>query len=137
MIKEELTARGREALLHVRELHDELENLQDGLRELKLLSISVSSPKMDGMPHAQSAGDARAQTLARIESQEAKIARTSAKLARAQAKARREIKELTGAFKAFCDAYYINGNTFRLSQAMSGREERQCKNYMALVKNGE
>ena len=132
---EALTDAEREALLYVRELHEELENMCNGLRELKILSISVSSPKMDGMPKAQSSGDAYAQVLARIERQEREIASLSKRISKEQYPARRAAKKLKGPFRAFCEDYYINGMPFSLASAASGVTERQCKNYMTFIQN--
>ena len=130
---EVLTDAERDALLYVRELHEELENMCDGLRELKLLSISISSPNMDGMPKAQSDGDAYAQVLVRIERQERDIASLSKRVSKAQYPARRAANRLKGPFKRFCEDYYVNGMPFSLASAASGVTDRQCKNYMAFI----
>ena len=125
--------REREALLYVRELHEELENMCDGLKELKLLAVSLSSPKMDDMPKSQSIPDTYAQTLVRIEQQERDIAAMTRKIEKAKRSAYQGIGRFIGPFKAFCVDYYVKGLPFVLAQAASGVSERQCKNYMAEI----
>jgi len=128
-----LTDADRTRLLRARELHEELEKMEEGLRELRLLSVSLKSPKMDDMPKAPGSGDTMTATLARIERQEGKIARVRAKLRGEVRSAARVVKRLTGPFKAFCEAYYVDGDPFAVAQATSGVKERQCKRYMAIV----
>lgn len=123
----------RDALLRVRKLHEEMENLIDGLKELRLLSVSLSSPKLDDMPKAQGVTDKYAQTLARIEHKEREIAVQKREIERAQRIARRGLSRFIGPFKAFCEDYYVKGLPFVLAQAASGVSERQCKNYMAEI----
>lgn len=119
--------------MRVRKLHEELGLKQDGLRELKLLSVSVSSPNMDGMPKSQTSADKNARILARIEAQERGIAAVSAELNRVKAIARRAIDGLTGAFKTFCESYYLDGDPFEVAQAACAMSERQCRRYMQVV----
>lgn len=136
MTKYELSDADRSALLTARELHKEMEILKEGLQELKLLSISVSSPNMDGMPKGQGASDVRAQTMIRIERKEHEIAALDKRLNRAKAIALRKLRRFSGAFRSFCEDYYVQGLSFQIAQAASGMSDRQCKNYMALVKGG-
>lgn len=133
MIKNTLSDEEREALLYARELHEEMENLLDGLRELKLLALSVSSPNMDGMPKGQSAGDAYGQTLVRIERREREIADVGRRAGKAKVTAGRIVKRLVGPFKTFCNDYYVEGMPFQIAHAASGVSDRQCKNYMAYI----
>lgn len=109
--------------------------MEEGLRELKLLSQSVSSPNMDGMPRAGSSGDAMTRVVARIAAQERSVALQKGRVTRAQVYARRIVRRLTGAFRAFCEDYYVNGYSFDIAQAACGVRDRQCKNYMTIVKN--
>lgn len=108
--------------------------MRDGLRELQLLSASVSSPNMDGMPRTQSAPDKYAQVMIRIDSRKREIAAQEREIARAQVVARRVLEGVTGAFKAFCMDYYVDGLPFSLAVCASGVGDRQCKNYMAYIK---
>lgn len=119
--------------MRVRKLHEELGLKRDGLTELRLLSVSVSSPNMDGMPKSQTEGDKNARVLSRIEQQESKVTALSARLDEARMIARRATETLTGAFKDFCEAYYIDGDPFEVAQAASGVGERQCRRYMQAV----
>lgn len=105
----------------------------DGLKELKLLAVSLSSPKMDDMPKSQSIPDTYAQTLVRIEQQERDIAAMTRKIEKAKRSAYQGIGRFIGPFKAFCVDYYVKGLPFVLAQAASGVSERQCKNYMAEI----
>lgn len=131
--KHTLSVAEREAFVRLRELHDELEKMRDGLRELKLLVKSVSSPNMDGMPKAQGTSDAYAQALVRIERQEREIAAQARRVNRAKAIPIQALKRFVGPFKTFCKGYYIDGVPFFMAQAESGVGERQCKNYMAYI----
>ena len=134
-IEIKLTAEECTALLSLRELHEELGILKDGLRELKLLAISVSSPNMDGMPKAQgSTGDAYAQTMARIEKQEQAIRRAERKIKGEQAKTRRCLAGAGGSFRLFCASYYIGGEPFEVAQAASGVQRSRCYDYARTVK---
>lgn len=123
------------ALLNIRGLHEELNTLKDGLRELRLLSISVSSPKQDGMPKQQSAqGDAYAQTLTRIEKQEQEIARMERRIRTARRTAQHALKAMHGAAKVFCAAYYVGGEPFEIARAASGVGRSRCYEFAAAVK---
>lgn len=133
-MKETFTEQESAALLRVRKLHEELERTKDGLRELRLLSVSISSPNMDGMPKGSTNADKNARVLARIEAQEREIAALSAELDRAKVIARRAIDELTGAFKTFCESYYLDGDPFEVAQAACAMSERQCRRYMQAIK---
>ena len=128
-----LSDEDREALLFSRELQEDMEKMCDGLRELRLLAVSVSSPNMDGMPKGDGVGDAYAQTLARIEQREREIALQKRKIERAKRIARRVLKPFIGPFKAFCEDYYVEGMPFVIAQAASGVGDRQCKNYIAYI----
>ena len=134
-IEGKLTAQECAALLSLRDMYKELELLKDGLRELKLLAISVSSPNMDGMPkQAGSTGDAYAQTVARIEKQERDIKRKESAIKRAQTAARNGLKHTTGSFRLFCASYYIGGDLFEVAQAASGVCRSRCYDFVAEVK---
>lgn len=113
-----------------------MEKMKEGLNELKLLSISVSSPNMDGMPKSHGVSDKYAQTLARIDKREREIAAQSKQISRMKTRARRAVGRLAGAFKAFCEAYYMDGVPFVIAQAESGVTERQCKRYMREISTG-
>lgn len=120
-----------ETLRRVRELHEKMERLKDGLRELRLLSTSISSPKMDGMPKQQGgAKDIAAQTLARIEKQEEEIARMAYSIERAKKGGQLACRMLDTSRRTFYNLYCNEGEPFCIAQAASGVQERQCRRYL-------
>ena len=134
-MEQKLTRQECEALINLRDLQEELWKHKDGMRELVLLSISVSSPRMDGMPKQQGMqGDAYAQTLARIEERKVEISKLERKIRTEKLKAQKAIKHIYGSFRIFAADYYIAGNPFEVSCAASGVSERQCRRYMRTVR---
>ena len=132
-----IQAKDKEVLLHVRELHKEKAGALDGLRELKLLSVSISSPNMDGMPKTHGDKDKHAQILARIEKQEQSIAAIDRKIRKAQTAARRALKTQAGSFRIFCETYYVDGLPFDVAQAQSGLRRSRCYDYIKAVKGSD
>lgn len=120
-------------MISLREKNEELERARAGLVELRMLSESISSPRIDGMPKAQSKADKVGAVVAQIERQEALVQSIQRGVERRRKRVRRICGRLSGSFGLFCMAYYADGDPFEVATAASGVKERQCYRYKEIV----
>lgn len=112
----------------MREIAKEVRTLQDGLEELKRQTIS--SPKMDGMPHGSTQGDGIAAVMIRKEKQEQSLASAQRRLERAAKAAQRVVRSLPSSKRLFYAAYYIDGEKQLTACDVAGISESTGYRYM-------
>ena len=131
-IQANLTELDREALLEVRTAEKRVQDLEDGLRELELKTIS--SPNMDGMPKGSSDGDASTRRLISMERAKHRLKMAEKDLRTARRRAERVCRKMDGHMRSFCESYYVDCQPFSVAQKLSGVSERQCYRYMQDIK---
>lgn len=118
-------------LRSVRDIADELERLEDSLEELR--RHTIGSPKLDGMPHSPSQGDAMASVMIRKEQLEERVGRASDRLRKAQNAARRVIAGMPAAKRLFFEAYYIERAKIEQACKAARISESTAYRYMRLT----
>lgn len=126
--KETLAAKEGYKLRIVRDIADELERLEGALEELR--QQTISSPRMDGMPHGSSKGDAMASMLVQKQRMEERVGNASDRLRRAQNVARRIIKPMPAAKRLFYEAYYIENGKLATACAIARVSESTAYRYL-------
>lgn len=131
--EQQLDERTKSILQECRELiNTDIPALEECIREMQLQTIS--SPKMDGMPHGSAAGDAMANRLKRLEKYESELTHNRRRLERLQSAARRAIRALETRRRIFYESYYISGEKAAVARVEAGIAERTAGKYIADVR---
>lgn len=131
--QEQLDERTRNMLQECRDLvNTDIPAIEECIRELRLQTIS--SPKMDGMPHGSAAGDAMANRLKRLEKYESELAYNKRRLERLQNATKRAIKGLETRRRIFYESYYVAGEKAAVARVEAGIAERTASKYIADVR---
>ena len=130
---QQLDERTKNMLQECRDLvNTDIPAIEECIREMRLQTIS--SPKMDGMPHGSAAGDAMANRLKRLEKYESELAYNKRRLERLQNAAKRAIKGLETRRRIFYESYYVDGEKAAVARVEAGIAERTASKYIADVK---
>lgn len=121
-------------LRRCRDLVDEVDRLQDNLREAELQTIS--SPNMDGMPHGSSDGDAIARQIARKDKLAAKLRTAERALKCSRTAAGKGLQKVKASMRMFCEAYFIDAATFEEAIQYARISPRCGDNYRAEIHRG-
>ena len=133
MTQAQLDERTRNTLQECRALiNTEIPAIEECIRELRMQTIS--SPKLDGMPHGGAAGDAMVNRLKRLEKYESELSYNKRRLERLQNATKRAIKGLEMRRRIFYESYYINGEKAAVARAEAGIAERTASKYIADVR---
>lgn len=131
--EQQIDGRTRNMLLECRELiTKELPALKECIKELRMQTIS--SPKMDGMPHGSATGDAMANRLKRMEKYESDLEHTLRRLEGLQRAARDAVAALEMRRRIFYESYYICGEKASVARREAGIAERTAGKYIADVR---
>ena len=131
--EQQLDERTKNMLQECRDLvNTDIPAIEECIKELRLQTIS--SPKMDGMPHGSAAGDAMANRLKRLEKYESELAYNKRRLERLQNATKRAIKGLEMRRRIFYEAYYVNGEKAAVARVEAGIAERTAGKYIADVR---
>lgn len=128
VIKETLTEKEGYKLRLVRDIAEELERLEDSLQELRMQTIS--SPKMDGMPHASSHGDAMGALMIQKQRAEERVGHAAERLRKAQNAARRIISGMPAAKRLFYEAYYVEHSKVTIACRIARISESTAYRYL-------
>ena len=131
MIQTELTEQDKCTLRRCRDLADEVDRLQDNLKEARLHTIS--SPNMDGMPHGSGDGDAIARQIARADKIAAKLHAAERALKRSRTAAAKGLQKVKAPMRMFCEAYFIEAATFEAAVQYARISPRCGDDYRASV----
>ena len=112
----------------MRDIAEEIERLEDGLKELE--HRTISSPNMDGMPHGSSQGDAMALLMIHKQRQVERIGNALERFKKAQNAARRIIKDMPASKRLFYEAYYVEHGKHSLACMIARISERTGYRYM-------
>lgn len=115
-------------LTRCKRLAAKLATTEESIKELRMQTIS--SPKMDGMPHGSAQGDASAGRLARLEAREREYERDRRDLTLLRQTARRVIKLLDAKRRIFYEAYYIDAEKASAARKEAGISERTASRYI-------
>lgn len=130
--KETLSAQEKYRLRFVRDLQDEVSRLEERLEEMRLQTIS--SPKMDGMPHGSSTGsEAMVSALIQMQSQEERVKRAKKRLKRAQSAARKAVEQMPAGMRLFFEAYYIDAEKIGTACSIARISESTAYRYMRIA----
>lgn len=132
---ERVDERTKGLLMECRKLAQEIALREEGLRELRMRTIS--SPRLDGMPHSSGSMDASTNKLIQIERREREIQRDKGRLQRLRSAARRVVKPLKPEQCIFYTEYFIEAQKARTARIMAGISERTMTNYLAIIRGAK
>ena len=131
--EQQLDERTKSILQECRELiNTDIPALEECIREMQLQTIS--SPKLDGMPHGSAAGDAMANRLKRLEKYESELAHNRRRLERLQSAARRATRALEARRRIFYESYYVCGEKASVARTEAGISDRTATRYINEVR---
>lgn len=122
-------------LRRCRDLVDEVDRLQDNLREAELHTIS--SPNMDGMPHGSSDGDAIARQIARKDKLAAKLRTAERALKRSRTAAGKGLQKVKAPMRMFCEAYFMEAAQLEAACIYARIDKRTGERYRATINSTE
>jgi hypothetical protein len=131
--EQQLDERTKGILQECRELiTEDIPALKECIREIRLQTIS--SPKLDGMPHGSTTGDAMTNKIKRLERYESDLKCNLRRLERLQSAAKRAVRGLEARRRIFYESYYICGEKAAVARMEAGIAERTASKYIADVR---
>lgn len=124
--------RTKDMLQKCRELAQEIQLREEGLKELR--AQTISSPKLDGMPRGNVGHNANDNRLIQIEKRERDIERDKRKLERLRNDARRAIRPLKPEQRIFYAEYFIEAQKARAARTMAGISKRTATRYLGEIR---